>query len=379
MNRFTLTLFAASLVAVTMAFPKDVSAQVDCTLLPERMATADAVTSPKDWHSSRRRLDGIVQFSCSLPPSSDEPQEEAGRWPAFSLGAAGVGWGGTVQHAGFEVRARIGQAPSRLGVVWGQGGSGTFKTGWTGVELTSTATRLLRGELALGVAAGSYSESNTIAGADGALVRVSDRDWTLGPLMSLRWTSDRPLAGFEIEGFLRWMVGLGDEERYHAPAVGLSVGAPGVQSGAPVRELDHPRVAFHLAAGIAPGSLRGSSELLPMTRGGVDLHVGDVTGRAFGDMEFDGDDRDAYSLGTAVLLRLRGGDPNSVYMGAALRRYFETLGNGTESSWIGGPVVEVRRRVGERLALTLSAERSWGFDTTGESIRIDGLTIGLRR
>ena len=379
MNRPILMLSASLVVTITVPPPGEISAQVVCTPIPGGGTTAGEAASIRQSDLSPPPSAAVLLFPCSVPLESQELQEEAGGWPAFSLGAAGVGWGGTVQHAGFELRARIGQAPSRLGVVWGQGGSGTFKTGWTGFELTGTARRLLRGELALGVAAGSYSESNTIAGADGAPVRVSDRDWTLGPLMSLRWTSDRPLAGFEVEGFLRWMVGLGDEKRYHAPAVGLSVGAPGVQTGAPVREPDHPRVAFHLAAGIAPGTLRGSSELLPMTRGGVDLHVGDVTGRAFGDMEFDGDDRDAYSLGTAVLLRLRGGDPNSVYMGAALRRYFESLGNGTESSWIGGPVVEVRRRVGERFALTLSAERSWGFDTTGGSIRIDGLTIGLRR
>jgi hypothetical protein len=378
MNRFVLALPTVLAVAVTITVPAELRGQ------PTRPASANHEATSERTHltgpPSLPRPDSLpeAEVPCLFTQATTQSQAEMDRWPSLSLGGAAVGWGGTVQRPGFELRARIERAPVRLGLVWGRAGTGSFTTGWSGVELTATAAHLLGGELGLGVAAGSHSEKNSVVGAGGALVRISDRDWTLGPRMSLTWTVDRPMADSEVEAFLRWGVGLGDEKRYHVPALGLSLGLPIVESGFPVLEPIQPRMSLHAAAGIAPGTLRLRSGLVPLARAGVDVLIGNVITRAFADMEFDGN-RSAHSFGTALLLTLPGRGRTTLHAGAALRRYVQTVDDLTNYTWISGPMVEVRRRLGDRLSLAVTADRSWGFDTTGEGFRIDGLTFGLRR
>lgn len=378
MKRLVLALTTVLTVVVTMTVPGALRGQSTRPASANHEATEDRshLTGPLGLP----RPDSLPEAEVSrlFTQAAEQSEAEMSRWPSLYLGGAAVGWGGTVQHPGFELRARIDRAPVRLGLVWGRAGTGSFTTGWSGVELMATAVHLLGGELGLGVAGGRHSEQNSVVGAGGALVRISDRDWTLGPRMSLTWTVDRPMADAEVEAFLRWMVGLGDEKRYHAPALGVSLGLPVVESEFPALVPLQPRMSVHAAAGIAPGTLRPRSDLVPVARAGVDVLVGNVITRAFADVEFDGD-RSAHSFGTALLLTLPGRGGTTLHAGAALRRYVETVDDLTNYTWISGPMVEVRRRLGDRLSLAVTADRSWGFGTTGEGFRIDGLTFGLRR
>ncbi len=101
---------------------------------------------------------------------------------------------------------------------------GSFTTEWFGAELQARAIRLGTVELGLGIAGGRYSERRILEGDSGEGVPITESDFTFGPLVSVRWVIDRPLAGSAVEVALRWQVGLRDGDQYHLPALGAGLG-----------------------------------------------------------------------------------------------------------------------------------------------------------